>query len=196
MRTAWRIDASGVPHPGPGQPQGRAPTGALLFGALVLTDHPGTPIRESSRSTPNHSVGARPCGCPGADAGYAKRINAPDIHQYPEQPSIVYPISNRSNRARASRTAVKSIAQALASRRARRTPPRTGAATRACPYDGASSFRVSVSTNHPGTPTSQTSPSTPNHNVGAFGKPSGFPPFTGEMSEGQRGRAVFATLFL
>ena len=78
-RASRRRGALGVPHPAPGQPQGRAPTGAWSSGmgaeakrTMVISDgcarqshHVAKP--RVVRQTRN--VGARPCGCPGAGPG-------------------------------------------------------------------------------------------------------------------------------
>ncbi len=78
-RRAWRRGALGVPRPAPGQPQGRAPTGALLFGVEVNAERTMV-IRDGCARQSDHgaelravrqtrNVGARPCGCPGAVRG-------------------------------------------------------------------------------------------------------------------------------
>ncbi len=80
-----------------------------------------------------HNVGARPCGCPGAVRGTP---SAPI-----RQTSRGTPGTCASRRRNPSITPIltmrrpdESIAPVSAPRYAWRTPPRTGAATRACPY--------------------------------------------------------------
>ncbi len=77
MREVWRLGALGVPHPAPGQPQGRAPTGALQN--IVIPTKVGI-HRQTSRSTPNPQRRGTPLWLPRCGAGYAKpttTINIP-----------------------------------------------------------------------------------------------------------------------
>ena len=118
VREVWRLGALGVPHPAPGQPQGRAPTGALSFGDLCHSER-----SEESRH------GAR-----GLAVWCARRTRSSFRAQYPVIPNAAPRHSERdlchSERSEESRR----VARGLAVRCVWRTPPRTGAATRACPY--------------------------------------------------------------
>ena len=104
-------------------------------------------------------VGARPRGCPGAVPGTPDSPQSSTSHHHAKSPWRRVPPPHRRpvhiNRnpqinhspmigATVQRAvcAVRSMARCSAIRRARRTPPRTGAATRACPYGVRSTLGV------------------------------------------------------
>ena len=145
-RDVWRLGALGVPNPAPGQPRGRAPTMcddvhvgtpgapkpcAVMLGVLCHSEGSEESRRVAEVWRSGGSGVPRPA--PGQPQGRAPTM-CDDVHVgtpgAPKPCAVMFGVLCHSEGSEESRRG----AGCLAVRWAWRTRPRTGAATRACPY--------------------------------------------------------------